>query len=318
MNWLSWRARLGMLASGAAVAVVLIPPSGANAATPQPGAAPPVASPVAPSSAAGTDPADGSHRTRERAATHDEATILFTGSTLAPLMCDSTPNTTAITITDATRITLANLTGADAGLDTGSEQALTVADGIGVSVRFRPGQYAIRMVPNCALTGDVGLALLTVTAASSDGPGATLPPQPQPGPPQPGPAPTAAGDPRPSLSVPSTSPDRPNLVLGPAPTTSLAAASPMPQNSATETAPEPPAVAAQQTDPAVTPPSMAVAHPGGLEPAFYDIELIALQHPGDPRDTRLLLVVAVICVFGVGMAIIRAILSQRARHTVST
>jgi hypothetical protein len=56
----------------------------------------------------------------------------------------------------------------------------------------------------------------------------------------------------------------------------------------------------------------------GHEPVIYDALLVPVQQQGDPRDVRLLAVIAVICVFGVTAAIIRAIVSQRARGTAST
>src|SRR5262249_8752231 len=48
---------------------------------------------------------------------------------------------------------------------------LTIADGLGVSVRFRPGRYAVRLVPDCAVTSGVDAALLTVIPASMALPG---------------------------------------------------------------------------------------------------------------------------------------------------
>jgi len=49
-----------------------------------------------------------------------------------------------------------------------------------------------------------------------------------------------------------------------------------------------------------------------------EVREIALDDPGDPKGVRLLAVIAAICVFGVTVAIIRAIVSQRTSAAPST
>jgi hypothetical protein len=257
--------------------------------------------------------------------TQDEPAIRFNGGVMAPLVCTSTPDTAAVTIAENTRITLANLTGAAASVDSGTAQALTVADGVGVSVRLRAGEYTIRMVPECTVTNAVEAATITVKDSldPSPVPPATLPPiltdpgivtlpVPIPSRTRTQTEPPATAVPAPSLSTPVTSPAVPRMP----PPSSLSAAP-------ASTRPESPVSAGPGGPPAsigtpnIGPPG-SIAIPAEPEPVIYDVLMVPVHQQGDPRDARLLAVIAVICVFGVTTAIIRAILSQRARGMVST
>jgi hypothetical protein len=53
-------------------------------------------------------------------------------------------------------------------------------------------------------------------------------------------------------------------------------------------------------------------------PEIYDLLAVPVERPKDPRGHRLLAVIATICMLGVTTAIIRAIVSQRTSHVVST
>jgi hypothetical protein len=238
-----------------------------------------------------------------------EPAIAFTGSAIAPLVCTSTPDTGAVTISEDTRITLANFTGADASVDTGTEQAVIVGNGVGLSVRFRPGQYIVRMVPSCTVTSAVGAAVVTVVDATAAQPIPGVSPPPLITLPLPsGGTGTVAPDPSRTAGTTTAPP--------PSPANTVSSGSPSrrpPQVSGTgraPTAPFGPPATGTGADP--------VLEVVGRGPVIYDALLVPVQQQGDPRDARLLAVIAVICVFGVTTAIIRAIVSQRARGTVST
>ena len=289
MYCVSHRALLGAFVSVSAAALLIFTGSGAYA-----GAIRPV--------------------TMEPVTAESEPAIVFTGSAMAPLICTSTPDTPAVTITVDMRVTLANLTGAEASVDTGTAQALTVADGVGVSVRFRPGQYVVRLVPDCALTNDIGASVVTVMDESGVAPAPTTAPTPS--------LPETVRQPTPSGS----------RLVGPTggsgsratPTVPAAVADPPPPGGSAVPITESPTAGSAGSPPEPT--SSGVVSPaprpawavGDHDPVIYDVVMVPVQQPGDPRVVRLLAVIAVICVFGVTTAIIRAILTQRARGMVST
>jgi hypothetical protein len=312
MNCLSHRALLGAVFSvGAAVSLILVA-SGAYAGAFRSATVPTLTS------------------TSALTLAEDEPAIVFTGSGMAPLVCTSTPDSAAVTITDDMRITLANLTGADASVDTGTAQALTVADGVGISVRFRPGQYAIRLVPDCTMTNDVGASVVTVKSEPDQQPkptGATPPEPTLTGPPAPGDTdvgrptgdPTLTGatviaEPSPSSAISASAAWPPSVAIGPVTQPAPQASAASGGSGASGGPSSSPAGSLGPTLVGPGPPSTAA----DAEPVIYDVVMVSLQQPGDPRDDRLLAVIAVICVFGVTTAIIRAILSQRARGMVST
>jgi hypothetical protein len=254
--------------------------------------------------------------------TEDAPEIRFNGSVMAPLVCTSTPDTSAVTIAENTRITLANLTGATASVDSGAAQALIVADGVGLSVRLRAGEYTIRMVPDCTVTNAVEAATITVKASLDPipVPPATLPPiltdpgivtlpVPIPSRTLTGTKPPATTVPDPSRSTPVTSPAVPS-----SPSVSPAPASTRPESPVSAGPGGPPASIGTPN----TGPPGSIAIPAEPDPVIYDVLMVPVHQTGDPRDARLLAVIAVICVFGVTTAIIRAILSQRARRMVNT
>jgi hypothetical protein len=263
-------------------------------------------------------------------ATSPEPSIVFSGIVTAPLVCTSKPDTPELTITDQTRITLANLTGADASVDTGTEQALSVADGAGVSVRFRPGQYVLRMVPDCTLTSGVDAAVLTVVteaaqplasapAKSDPGPASSDPDAPAPDATDPGPA--AAGPPSwpPGRENGHSPRPHPGPDPGPPGGSEHQPGTAEHQPSPSSTTPQSPtgSPAAVLPEPTPTPDPADQATTVG-QPVIYDIVVVPWQEPGsDPRDARLLAIIALICVLGVTMASIRAILTHRARRTVN-
>lgn len=349
MNCLSYRALLRAVACVGVALVLILVASGAYAGIQVPR----------------TDDATG-------LVTDAGPSIVFTGSGIAPLVCTSTPDTSAVTITDDTRITLANFTGAEASVDTGTAQELTVADGTGLSVRFRPGQYAVRMVPSCTLTSTIAAAVVTVLGAGTVDPkptprasentmppgGATSPPALLPTPSGPaGPRPTGEVQPsvRPSHTGGGTDAGAPSggvgggigggqVTHGPVGggqtgggrggtgggstagggtaeggTGGSGAGGGKTAGGGSTGTGQPVAASAAVPAPTGGPgdvPPASGAEPG--EPAIYDVLMVQVPQPGDPRDARLLAAIAIICVFGVTTAIIRAILSQRARGMVST
>jgi hypothetical protein len=238
-----------------------------------------------------------------------ESAIAFTGSGIAPLVCTSTPDTGAVTISEGTRITLANFTGADASVETGTQPAVIVGNGVGLSVRFRPGRYTVRMVPSCTVTSTIGAAVVTVVDATAAQPIPGVSP------------PVLIAPPPPSAGTGTVAPDptrAPGTTTAPPPANTVSSGSPFRRpfevgGAGTGRAP---------TEPFGTPATGtradSVLEAAGHEPVIYDMLLVPVQQPGDPRDVRLLALIAVICVSGVTAAIIRAIVSQRARGTVST
>jgi len=210
--------------------------------------------------------------------------IRFTGGVLAPIACSSAPDPSSLTVANNTRVVLANFTGADATVDLGTGTPVAVADGAAVSVKFKKGEYRVRMVPDCPGTLEVRPAVVSVVG------------------------PKDTGDPRP-VAVPQSP-------VGPvgsfAPTDTPSAARRSPTDSAEENSAE------ENPSGLIAAPGRVTAGPAAAE---VGPDVLAAPPAGDRPDgrrARLLAVIATICVFGVTTAIIRAIVAQRTTRSART
>lgn len=205
--------------------------------------------------------------------------IRFTGGVLAPVVCSSAPDPSTLTVANNTRVVLANFTGADATVDLGTGTPLAVADGAALSVRFKKGEYRVRMVPDCPGMLEVQPAVVSVVR------------------------PKGAGDPG-SVAV-TPSPVGPVASFPPPDTPSSARSSPMDS-------------AEENPSGLIAAPGRATAGPAPVEVGPDVLAAPPVGDRPDGGRARLLAVIATICVFGVTTAIIRAIVAQRTTRSAGT
>ncbi len=217
-------------------------------------------------------------------AAEGEPTIGFTATGTPPLRCGSQPSVGSLSVSTGTRIIVANLTGVAAAVDVGWTKVLQLAPGKEALVELTPGQHDLRMVPNCVLVTEIGVAVVTVLIGQP-------PDEPSPS----GEPDSPADDPITMSMAPS-----PTGTAGPA-LGGSGVAEPGAEGTTTITGPG--------VDPA--------AADGSLETGVIHVQAIDLGGSRDPKGVRLLAVIAAICVFGVTAAIIRAIVSQRTSDTVT-
>jgi hypothetical protein len=197
--------------------------------------------------------------------------------------CSSAPDVPMLTVPPDTKITLVNRTGLDAVLDIGDRNASPrLADGDGVWVTLGRGEHAVRMIPDCqdeAGTIEAAMVYVLKATAATTGTSTAIP--------------TGTGvAPAPGLMTlteptasPSAESDGVSLPGAATPTTSPTMAI-MSGNSGSE-------------------PVLG----GGSEPEQIGEPF---RVDGDNRGVRLVAVVALICILGVSVGIIRAIRAQRA------
>jgi hypothetical protein len=227
-----------------------------------------------------------------------------------PAVCSSRPDLATLTIGTATKITLVNATGGEITVDTGGSSAPVLADGQGVRVKLSQGHHSVRMVPACLITGDVEAAEVTVVPGNL----VTVAP---PGPTRPtgGSAPPTSGPP--GVSSSSTEPGR---APGPGGAPPWSGASWLPP---TGSGPPPDAPPGPNPAPAplpggYPPGSDRAGQPvlmGQPDPDVYDRPYQA-QPPTDQKGGRLVAVVALICILGVTVGIIRAIRAQHSNPVI--
>lgn len=246
--------------------------------------------PAAVATAAGSAPAEP--------APHIEPTVTFTdGGSPA---CDSIPSVSNLRVAPGVRVTLTNALGVAGSLDAGQEADLVIADGAGASVRLRPGQHAVRLIPHCDLIGRVEPVAVTVIADADP----SAPPQ--------------ADDPvEPPASRP---PDGASGGEGDQGTTGSDPYRPSRDPVVPDTSGAAPAAGAGRPGAAPTgsgSPGVGPDVSGGIGEYGPIEDYVALPSGHDSRPSRVLALLAAICVFGVTSAIFRAILSQRTTHIVS-
>jgi hypothetical protein len=195
--------------------------------------------------------------------------------------CTSRPDMASLTVSPGAMITVVNQTGGSAILDTDQRRQQTLVDGDAVRLQLNTGEHAVRLLPDCVATGEVDAVTIFVAKGAkveSSGVSWTEPVTPAP----PG--------------GPADLPIAVQPVVG----------APGPRAREGD---EPQPI---QTDASTGPPVLG----GGpastdIEPSTPDDLAIGVPFPftgqGDKRGVQLVGVVALICIFGVSVGIIRVI-----------
>jgi hypothetical protein len=219
--------------------------------------------------------------TAAAASTAGSSFLIIRFQAVGDASCATAPDQSSLTVSAGTRVVFLNRTGHDGAVVVG-EQTEQVDDGSAVGLTIAVGQYDIRLVDECGSAAVSQPVALTVTAAGSS------------------PTPTDGGAPG---TVPS--PETTALTGGAAPTDGQGGADgsgtvgPTPGDDVRS-----PAQAVGSTSPTPTPPSGPVAD----QSPVLAVTPVGLDDAGgNPKDVRLLAVVAAICVLGVTAAIIRSI-----------
>jgi hypothetical protein len=195
--------------------------------------------------------------------------------------CATAPDQSSLTVSAGTRVVFFNQTGHDGAVVVG-DQTEQVDDFSAVGLTIAVGQYNVRLVDDCGSAAVSQPVALTVAAA---GPSST---------------PTGAGAP-----VTGASPETTALTGSAAPTDGQGGADGSGTAGPTSAGGVPPrAQAVVSASPMPTPSSVPVADPTPV----LAVTPVGLDGAGgNPKDVRLLAVVAAICVLGVTAAIIRSI-----------
>jgi len=211
--------------------------------------------------------------------------VEFNGGGLGLLLCGSKPDRQSVTIKSEAKVVFVNNLGQGATLQIDGENGGPISDGQAVEVQFHRGPVAIAMVPDCLLNlggnGSYEPVTVNVTASSPTSGGSTDAPRVvKTRTPKPKPSATAA----PTASASSTE-DGPLFPLEPDPSGSAAAGG-------------------DSLDPGST-----VVTTSGESVIATEL---ASDTPKDKGPIGLLAIIATVCVVGVTVGAIRAIVSQRA------
>lgn len=213
--------------------------------------------------------------------------VTFSGGGLGLLLCGSRPDIPQITVGAESKVRLTNGLGLAATLKIDGSVSATVANGETVEVQFHRGPVAIGMEPDCALNLNQDFEQLTVEVT----PTRTAPAPAQTG---------SAGLPnsRPSTAAPTTGASTPDDPQAPAPPSGDVFPDPtgLPLDGSKAVA------GASLKSPAT------VVNPDG-SPAQ---RLASGTGPVDKGPIGLLAIIATVCVVGVSVGAIRAIITQRA------
>jgi hypothetical protein len=271
--------------------------------------------------------------------------VTFSGGSVLGLSCRSQPDIESMTVPADSTIRVVNRTGYSARLELGGDTKGTLPDDAATDVVFRRGTTAVQLKPNCALGDDTSPVMVTASPSAS----AAMPdpiPAPSGGQASLAIAPSGSGEPSGSmLPGAASAAGRPSHARqsrahqSGVRTSSVAS---MPQGGATarpktkdkvkivsRTAGDrthtfagmPPgdaktiATGVPQVDlPALTGESDVPA-PAGPPTEIAAAEPVAAMEPmPEGAPIGLLAVIAAVCVLGVGVAAIRAIVSQRANR----
>ncbi len=231
-------------------------------------------------------------------------TVTFTATGVVPLSCGSRPDVSSLTVPEGTTFIVANDIGTGAWLRVGAEPVLELPSGSGVLLALSAGQHEVRLAPNCVITNlDRAQAVtVTVTAAAPESPSPSASPPAAPASAPPPSAPPASGQPQ--------SPDQPQSSGQPsgAPSTPPGSGIDIPAGAtvtptqglggtATASNGSPGLVASPPADGG----TMALGRPAVITATEVDLG------GRNPKDVRLLAIIATICVLGVTAAVIRSI-----------
>jgi len=233
---------------------------------------------------------------------HAEApTVTFHGGSLAPAVCPAAPDQSSVNLTEGGWVNLVNRTGAKATLQVDGSSSQTIVKDGGLSVMLPVGRHDVRLIPICPVHGAIVPVVIDVAGVQPGGraepSGSPAESPPVGSPPSVGPAGSGA-DPGRGAGDGGTGP--PGVVGGP----------PAGSDGSTGGSPKP------DGSPGSDLASSGSVAPGIDPDAAMVVVPYAVPQTEDPRGARLLAVIAAICVFGVTLAIIRAILAQRTTRMV--
>jgi hypothetical protein len=214
-----------------------------------------------------------------------------------PRSCGSAPTVTSLTIPENTPLVVINATGREAFVVVGGEPVLPIGIGGGVELVLASGQHDVRVVPECLAFADAQALAVTVTSApapassSAGGPesttSATAAPQTT--------APPAASAPTSSAVVPRPPSEPPPAAPGASRENRSGGESVVVPASAAEAPDEATSIATPRATPSAVVAGVISARP------------VVLSGEGHAKGLNLLAAIATICVLGVTVAIIRAI-----------
>ncbi|WP_432833463.1 hypothetical protein [Dactylosporangium sp. CA-092794] len=243
-------------------------------------------------------------------------TVEFTGgSVLSLLVCKSEPSAGDVSVPADSRVNFVNRLGQDAFLKVDGKSVASVPPNQQVPVVFKKGPVEVAMTFDCGVgvvqqfkPVSVGVTAPPAAPAgqSTTGPAKTAPAKTQ-APPN-GPAGAAAG------AANNVITDRTGAAARGTRTAQGQTAAP----AATDTADD---LGTEPIDPALLDPSATAAPGVGVDPSGAADDRVTVEEPvaasGPARNgpAGLLALVATVCVVGVGIAAIRAIIAQRASRT---
>jgi hypothetical protein len=204
--------------------------------------------------------------------------------------CGSKPKVSSITLPVGTALVVVNNTDHDATLLVGGAAVLEVGDGGAAELTLAAGQHEVLLVPDCVANRPINALAVTITA----------PPDPET--PSTG---TSETTPPPGTSDGPASTEPPDAAAPPA-TAASSGSTPSTRPRAGESAGEPvlvPATSAAEPPPIATP----RATPSAVVAGVISARPVVLSGEGHAKGLNLLAAIATICVLGVTVAIIRAI-----------
>jgi len=218
--------------------------------------------------------------------------VTFTASGIVPVSCGTHPNVTSLSVPENTAILIANETGVKGTVVVGGNNIIDISEGDGAKITLSIGQHEIKLVPQCMVVTGTDSVAVTITAKKG-GPtatpsAATATPPVSIGSPSPGAPTTAASAPTSSSTTPGLPPTGSSGEVG-----STMSAPVTPAGGALPSG----AIVASSYPSATSSPPVEVLQADGVR----------LDDVVNPKDVRLLAVIATICVLGVTAAIIRSI-----------
>lgn len=221
--------------------------------------------------------------------------VEFNGGGLGLLLCGSRPDRGAVTVKSESKVVFVNNIGQGATLQIDGENGGPIADGQAVEVQFHRGPVSIAMVPDCLLNlggnGSYEPVTVNVSSPTQSGGGATGSKsnvKNRTATPKPKPSPTAKVAASPAAGDPSTTVDQsPLFSLEPDATAGTELIDPSASDAAL------PAVSDSNT-------------------TTTGLSTTASDTPTDKGPIGLLAIIATVCVVGVSVGAIRAIVGQRA------
>jgi hypothetical protein len=222
----------------------------------------------------------------------DPASVTFSGGGLGLLLCGSKPDTSRISVPAEQKVRLTNQLGIDATLNIDGAANSAVANGETVEVQFHRGPVSIGMVPDCPLNLNPTYEQLTVDVKQNTAAA---------------PAPVTSGQSRPSAKPSTAAPAGGGPVRG-----AVDGSPPVPPAPGASLFSDPTLPGAEPSGVATVESPATVVHPGRSPKGQT---LAGETGPVDKGPIGLLAIIATVCVVGVSVGAIRAIITQRATRT---